>query len=49
MDFSTVSGHESAYVELSFAAFVVHEADFTEHGALGPALVVDTANGPHAT
>mmetsp|Transcript_107095 Transcript_107095/g.308121 ORF Transcript_107095/g.308121 Transcript_107095/m.308121 type:complete len:319 (-) Transcript_107095:788-1744(-) len=39
---------ESGDVELPLAAGVIHEADFAEDRALGPAHVVYPANAPHA-
>ncbi len=40
---------ERVDVKLAFAARVVHVADLAENGPLGPALVVDPDDGPHAT
>ena len=43
-----ISSNKLRYVELAFAALIVHESDLAEHGALPPALVVDAADAPHA-
>lgn len=41
-------GDETLYIELAFAAVVVHVADLAENWSLFPSHVVHAADGPHA-
>lgn len=49
MDFPAVPRNECFDVELPFASIVIHEPNLAEHRPLRPALIMNSANGPHAT
>ena len=46
--FLSVLCFKVAHIKLALAAIVVHVADLAKDLTLGPALVVDAADGPHA-
>ena len=44
----SISPHKFCNIEFSLAPIIVHEADFSKHGPLGPTLIMYSTNRPHA-